>query len=131
MRQYLADIAEYGSLSGDDELRLLAAIERGATAQAELAALGPDSPSSARESLRDKVAKGQEAQQTLTRSNLRLVVDIARDYEQPTARSLLALVQEGNLGLLRAIETFDSRTGSSFRDHVVSAVRDALSSSTE
>jgi RNA polymerase primary sigma factor len=131
MRHYLADIAEYESLSADDELRLLEAIERGATAQDDLSALGPDSPSSGRETLRDQVAKGQEAQRTLTRSNLRLVVDIARDYEPSTGRSLLALVQEGNLGLLRAIETFDSRTGGSFRDHIGSAVRDAITSSTE
>jgi hypothetical protein len=88
MRQYLVDIAEYGPLSGADELRLLEAIARGTTAEAELWVLGPDSLSSVREELRAEVAKGQEAERTLIRSNLRLVVDIARDYE-PTGRSLL------------------------------------------
>jgi DNA-directed RNA polymerase sigma subunit (sigma70/sigma32) len=124
MRQYIVDIAEYAPLSAADELRLLDTIARGTTAEAELEALGPDSLSPIGEELRDEVAKGQDAQRTLTQSNLRLVVDIARDYE-PTGRSLPSLVQAANRGLPQAIDTFDRRAGRGFRDHLSSAVREA------
>jgi DNA-directed RNA polymerase sigma subunit (sigma70/sigma32) len=78
MRQYLADIAQYTPISRDDERRLLQAIERGATARDELAGLGPDSSSSARGELHELIDEGREAQRTLTRSNLQLVVEIVK-----------------------------------------------------
>jgi DNA-directed RNA polymerase sigma subunit (sigma70/sigma32) len=128
MRQYLADIAQYPSLNHDEELRLLQAIERGATARDELEAVGPSSPSSVGRELREAVDAGRQAQRMLTLSNLQLVVEIARTH-QPSGRSLLGLVQAGNAGLPPGIETFDWRTGRSFHDHIASAIRDAIASS--
>jgi DNA-directed RNA polymerase sigma subunit (sigma70/sigma32) len=127
MREYLVDIARYPVLDHEEERRLLQAIERGATAQAELEALGRASASSVTRELREEVEEGREAQRTLTLSNLQLVVEIARTHPA-SGRSLLALVQAGNAGLPRGIETFASRTGLSFQDHLASAVRDAIAS---
>src|SRR5215471_460616 len=116
MRQYIADIAPYPTIGDEDARQLLRAIERGAAAREELAGFGLGSRSSASEDLRAQVGEGEEAQRKLTLSNLRFVVEIATTYA-PTGRSLVGLVQEGNLGLLRAVESFDWRTQSSFRDH--------------
>ena len=128
MRQYLADIAPYPTMTDGDERQLLRRIARGAAARDELMGLGPGTPSSVREYLRAQVAEGEEAQRRLTLSNLRFVVEIAKTYE-PTGRSLVGLVQNGNLGLLRAIESFDWRAESTFRDHIEAAVRNAIAAS--
>jgi DNA-directed RNA polymerase sigma subunit (sigma70/sigma32) len=127
MGQYRADIAQYPSLTSDQELRLLQAIERGLAARDQLEALGPGSSPAVSRELRDEVDEGREAQRTLTLSNLQLVVEIARTH-QPPGRSPLGVVQDGNAGLPRGIETFDWRTGRSFHDHIASAVRNAIAS---
>lgn len=128
MRQYIADIAQYPRLTDEEERQLLRAIERGAAARRELRGLGPGSRSPVSRDLGAQIAEGEEAERRLTQSELRFVVDIAETYE-PTGRSFLELVQEGNLGLMRAIDSFDWRAPTSFRDHIEAAVRDAIAPS--
>ena len=128
MRQYIADIARYPTMTDEEERQLLRAIERGAAARGKLLDLGPGSRSPASEDLGAQIGEGEEAERRLVQSKLRLVVEIAKTYE-PTGRTLLSLVQNGNFGLLRAIESFDCRTRSSFRGHVEAAVREAIASS--
>ncbi len=128
MRQYIADIAQYPTLTDEEERQLLRAIERGAAARSELRGLGPGSRSPVGKGLSARIAEGEEAERRLTRSELRFVVEIAETYE-PSGRSLLELVQEGNLGLMRAIESFDWRVPTSFRDHIEAAVREAITPS--
>ena len=108
MRRYVADVAKYPPLDPDEEARLL-----------QIAAPGPDVP-----------VEAVEALATLTRANLRLVVDIARTYE-PTDRPLLKLVQDGNLGLMHGIDSFDPNFGVSFRDHLTASIRAAVESAAE
>jgi RNA polymerase primary sigma factor len=128
MRQYIADIARYPTMTDEEERQLLRAIKRGAGARGKLLDLGPGSRSPASEDLRAQIVEGEEAERRLIQSKLRFVFEIAKTYEA-TGRFLLGLVQDGNLGLMRAIESFDWRTSTSFRDHVESAVRDAVAPS--
>jgi RNA polymerase primary sigma factor len=128
MRQYIADIARYPTMTDEEERQLLRAIERGAAARGKLLDLRPGSRSPTSEDLGAQIDEGEEVERRLVHSKLRFVFEIAKTYE-PTGRTLLDLVQNGNLGLMRAIESFDWRTPTSFRDHIEAAVRDAIAPS--
>src|SRR5262245_19268086 len=128
MRQYIADIARYRTTTDEEDRQLLRAIERGNAARVELGGRGPGSRSPVSEGLHAQIAEGEDAARRLVWSKLVFVVEIAETYES-TGRSLLELVQNGNLGLMRAIESFDWRTQASFRDHIEAAVRDAIAPS--
>ena len=113
VRLYLNDIGKHALLTKDDEARLAQAVEAGREARAELA--GAEGSTAARKrELRRLVRDGDEAAETFVKANLRLVVSIAKKY-QAAELPLLDLVQEGNLGLMHAVEKFDWRKGSSSR----------------
>ncbi|MEY2995647.1 MAG: hypothetical protein RLZZ39_472, partial [Actinomycetota bacterium] len=105
LRQYLDDIGTYPLLSADDERRLAAAILEARTAQERLDA-DPKPTGRDRTKLTRAVRTGDAARQTFIQCNLRLVVSVARRYEG-SGLGLLDLIQEGNLGLMRAVEGFD------------------------
>ena len=105
--QYLNAIGLVPLLTKDDERKLAQTIERGREAQARLDA-GEDNPR-----LHTQVREAAKAKERFIRANLRLVVSVAKKYPLPTGMELLDLVQEGNLGLDRAVEKFDWRKGSS------------------
>jgi len=109
VRLYLTDIGQYPLLTKDDEVRLAQAIEKGAEAREALDAAGDISAAKRRELNRDN-RRGEEAERTFVQSNLRLVVSIAKKY-QASGLPLLDLIQEGNLGLMHAVEKFDWRKG--------------------
>src|SRR5690606_18360538 len=69
--------------------------------------------------------ESQEARRRFIQSNLRLVVSIAKRY-QGTGLSLLDLIQEGNLGLMRAVEKFDHRKGFKFSTYATWWIRQAI-----
>ena len=112
VRLYLTDIGQYPLLTKDDEVRLAQAIEKGAEAREAIDAAGDLSAAKRREMNRD-LRRGEEAERTFVQSNLRLVVSIAKKY-QASGLPLLDLIQEGNLGLMHAVEKFDWRKGFKF-----------------
>jgi RNA polymerase sigma factor (sigma-70 family) len=120
---YLSDIGQYSLLTKDDEARLAQAIEKGVAARTELADSSP-TPARKRE-LRKLVREGEDAERTFVQANLRLVVSIAKKY-QASGLPLLDLVQEGNLGLMHAVEKFDWRKGFKFSTYATWWIRQAI-----
>jgi len=125
VRLYLTDVARYPLLTKDDEARLAQEAEAGRDALAELTADGACGPARARELLRT-ARKGDVAVEAFINCNLRLVVSIAKRY-QGADLPLLDLVQEGNLGLIRAVEKFDWRKGFKFSTYATWWIRQAIS----
>lgn len=114
VRLYLTDIGQYPLLTKDDEVRLAQAIEAGAEARAEFEAVSKTDLTVARKrELKRAMKHGADAERTFVQSNLRLVVSIAKKY-QASGLPLLDLIQEGNLGLMHAVEKFDWRKGFKF-----------------
>jgi RNA polymerase sigma factor (sigma-70 family) len=124
VRLYLTDIGQYPLLTKDDEVRLAQAIEKGAEARAAIDGAGEVSPAKRRELNRD-LRRGEEAERTFVQSNLRLVVSIAKKY-QASGLPLLDLIQEGNLGLMHAVEKFDWRKGFKFSTYATWWIRQAI-----
>ncbi len=125
VRMYLSDIGQYPLLTKDDEVKLAKDIERGARAQKELSSKTKEiSPQRRQELLRD-VRQGKTAQRYFVQSNLRLVVSIAKKY-QASGLPLLDLIQEGNLGLMHAVEKFDWRKGFKFSTYATWWIRQAI-----
>jgi RNA polymerase sigma factor (sigma-70 family) len=120
---YLDEVSSHVLLTADDEVDLARSIERGRRAQVRLDS--PGCPTEDRSRLRAIVADGEEAKMTFIRSNLRLVISIAKRY---TGRGLdlLDLIQEGNLGLIRAVEKFDWRKGFKFSTYATWWIRQAI-----
>ena len=125
MGLYLDEVSAHLLLTAEDEVRLARAIEHGrratATLEMESAALSQEE----RIRLDHLVRQGEEAKMAFIRSNLRLVISIARRY---TGRGLdlLDLIQEGNLGLIRAVEKFDWRKGFKFSTYATWWIRQAI-----
>ncbi len=125
VRLYLTDIGQYPLLTKDDEVRLAQAIEGRAEAEEELRATPKGLTPSRRRELRRVVRAGEDAQRTFVQSNLRLVVSIAKKY-QASGLPLLDLIQEGNLGLMHAVEKFDWRKGFKFSTYATWWIRQAI-----
>jgi RNA polymerase sigma factor (sigma-70 family) len=125
VRLYLNDIGKYALLSKDDEARLAQAVEAGREARTEFATTERITPAHKRE-LRRLTRDGDLAAETFVNANLRLVVSIAKKYH--TAQlPLLDLVQEGNLGLIHAVEKFDWRRGFKFSTYATWWIRQSIS----
>ena len=124
VRLYLNDIGKHSLLTKDDEARLAQAIEAGRAARAEMSSGKALSVPRKRE-LRRAVREGDEAAETFVKANLRLVVSIAKKY-QAAELPLLDLVQEGNLGLMHAVEKFDWRKGFKFSTYATWWIRQAI-----
>ena len=122
VRLYLTDIGQYPLLTKEDEVRLAKAIEEGKEASNELEA-APDA--SNKRELRRKIRRGRKSERTFVQSNLRLVVSIAKKY-QASGLPLLDLIQEGNLGLMHAVEKFDWRKGFKFSTYATWWIRQAI-----
>ncbi len=125
VRLYLNDVGKHALLSKEDEARLAQAIEAGRDARHELAGTEALTPSRQRE-LRRVIRHGDEATDTFVKANLRLVVSIAKRYQSADV-PLLDLVQEGNLGLMHAVEKFDWRKGFKFSTYATWWIRQAIS----
>ncbi len=121
---YLEAVSSHDLLTAEDEVRLARAIERGHNAEHELATADELTPERRVELVR-YVRLADHAKQQFIRSNLRLVISIAKRY---TGRGLdlLDLIQEGNLGLIRAVEKFDWRKGFKFSTYATWWIRQAI-----
>jgi RNA polymerase primary sigma factor len=122
-RLYLDEIGQHRLLTAEDEVRLAQAYEAGLDARRRLAFAAADDP--ARPGLEAVAERGERARRTMIESNLRLVVSIARRFSA-TGLPLSDLVQEGNLGLLRAVERFDWRRGVKFSTYATWWVKQAI-----
>ncbi len=124
VRLYLDGIGKYPLLTKEDEVALAKAMEAGRAAAAELEARGPISASRRRE-LRRAARAGEVAAEQFVNANLRLVVSIAKRY-QSADLALLDLIQEGNLGLIHAVDKFDWRKGFKFSTYATWWIRQAI-----
>jgi len=122
-RLYLDEVGRHPLLTKEDEIELSQAYEAGLDAQLKLADTSPDDP--ARPDLEVVADHGEWARRKMIESNLRLVVSIARRFSA-TGLPLGDLVQEGNLGLLRAVEKFDWRKGFKFSTYATWWIRQAI-----
>jgi RNA polymerase sigma factor (sigma-70 family) len=132
VRVYLDGISATPLLTAEEEVDLSQRIEAGVYAQTLLAGVGDEDsveltsgPATTAE-LAQLAREGEAARQHFLSANLRLVVSVARKYPR-TAMSLLDLIQEGNLGLIRAVEKFDYRKGFKFSTYATWWIRQAIS----
>jgi RNA polymerase sigma factor (sigma-70 family) len=126
--QYLSQIAATPLLTAEDEVELAKRIEAGVYATELLrqhAAGERELPADRRRELNALAAQGQQAKCRMIRANLRLVVSVAKKYFR-RGQSMLDLVQEGNLGLIRAVEKFDYTKGFKFSTYAVWWIRQAI-----
>jgi RNA polymerase primary sigma factor len=100
VRRYLADVSAFPALTDDEQVGLFQRIEAGQDAE--------------------------QAKRRLIEGNLRLVVSVARRFTPTERLRLLDLIQEGNLGLMRAVEEYDWRNGSRFSNYATWWIRRAI-----
>ena len=124
VRLYLNEIGRIDRLDRDQEERIANRIRRGLAA-ADCLAAGDQIGVAERRRLERLVQDGDQAREEMVRANLRLVVSIAKRY---TSRDmgLLDLVQEGNLGLMRAVERFDPSKGWKFSTYAIWWIRQSI-----
>jgi RNA polymerase primary sigma factor len=124
VRMYLKEIGRVPLLTAEQEVDLSERIEAGLFAAEKLAA-APDLPEELRRDYAWLAADGVRAKRQLVEANLRLVVSIAKRY---VGRGMLFLdlIQEGNLGLIRAVEKFDYTKGYKFSTYATWWIRQAI-----
>ncbi len=128
VRMYLSEIGQVPLLSTAQEARLARKIQKGEEAKRRLEAEKDQLTPKERAKLRRAVREGAAARRKLVEANLRLVVSVAKRY-LGRGLSLLDLVQEGNMGLLRAVEKFDPSMGYKFSTYATWWIRQAISRS--
>lgn len=130
VQAYLTEIGHVPLLDASREVSLALALREGEVARGELAKIeeagggGAETPRSLR-SLRVAVRRGDEAREELIEANLRLVVSIAKKYRNRGV-AFLDLIQEGNLGLMKAVEKFDPDKGFRFSTYATWWIRQAI-----
>ena len=121
---YLHEIGQVALLKVEEERNLAILIQRGKMARQSLAN-ATDSTSRERLELEQEVARGEEARRKLIQANLRLVVSVAKKY-LGSSMAFMDLVQEGNIGLMRAVEKFDYTLGYRFSTYATWWIRQAV-----
>ena len=126
VRMYLQEIGRFPLLTSQQEVELAMQMEAGLRSDDKLAAVGSeDLPLTERVFLQRAGRQADQARKRLVEANLRLVVSIAKKYVG-RGLSLLDLIQEGNLGLIRAVEKFDYRKGFKFSTYATWWIRQAV-----
>ncbi len=124
VRMYLREIGKVPLLNAAQEVELSKRVEAGLFAEHKLDT-DPDLAPDLRHDLQTLVRDGHAAKQQLVSANLRLVVSVAKKYSG-RGMTLLDLVQEGNLGLIRAVEKFDYAKGYKFSTYATWWIRQAI-----
>ncbi|MGW0928656.1 RNA polymerase sigma factor [Streptomyces sp. NPDC002644] len=124
-RQYLREIGRIPLLTAAEEVDLARRVEAGLFAEEKLSRT-PDLDSRLAHDLDRLVVRGRLAKRRLIEANLRLVVSVAKRYVG-RGLTMLDLVQEGNLGLIRAVEKFDYARGYKFSTYATWWIRQAMS----
>ena len=122
---YLDAIAKTPLLTALEEVELARTIEAGLFAQQILDGETTSKTKASDEELRELAAEGERAMQRFVQANLRLVVSVARKYGR-SAMPMLDLIQEGNTGLIRAVEKFDYAKGYKFSTYATWWVRQSI-----
>ena len=122
---YLKEMSRVPLLSVEEELDLAKRIERGKHARRELARMNGNTPVAKRQELECYVADGVQAREHLIKANTRLVVSIAKRY---IGRGVpfLDLIQEGNLGLMKAVEKYEYQRGFRFSTYATWWIRQTI-----
>ncbi|MEV5407383.1 RNA polymerase sigma factor [Thermopolyspora sp. NPDC052614] len=125
VKDYLKQIGKVPLLNAEQEVELAKRIEAGLFAEEQLNQEGNDLPADVRAELEWIAEDGRRAKNHLLEANLRLVVSLAKRY---TGRGMLFLdlIQEGNLGLIRAVEKFDYTKGYKFSTYATWWIRQAI-----
>ena len=128
VRMYLKEIGKVPLLNADEEVELATAMTAGHVAQERIetaAEAGETIGDEEMARLQEDIKKGEAAKQSLAEANLRLVVSIAKRY---VGRGMLFLdlIQEGNLGLIKAVEKFDYTKGYKFSTYATWWIRQAI-----
>lgn len=125
VKDYLKQIGKVALLNAEEEVDLARRVEAGLYAEQKILREGDEMPSKLRRELQILVHDGQLAKNHLLEANLRLVVSLAKRY---TGRGMLFLdlIQEGNLGLIRAVEKFDYSKGYKFSTYATWWIRQAI-----
>lgn len=122
---YFRDVRPIPLLSRDEEVELAKLIEKGQKAERRLAKKSEELDFAERARLEAEAQQGQDAFQRLVQANFRLVISIAKRY-MGHGVPMLDLIQEGNLGLIRAAEKFDYRKGYKFSTYATWWIRQAV-----
>ena len=125
VRMYLKEIGKVPLLSAEEEIAFAQKMEAGDQAQIQLEEDEENLDDETRAELEELIAQGDYAKKKLAEANLRLVVSIAKRY---VGRGMLFLdlIQEGNLGLIKAVEKFDYRKGYKFSTYATWWIRQAI-----
>ena len=128
VRMYLKEIGKVDLLTSEQEVSLAQTMVAGQEAEsqmAEMKEMGEEIPKEVEKELQSLIAAGEKAKQDLAEANLRLVVSIAKRY---VGRGMLFLdlIQEGNLGLIKAVEKFDYTKGYKFSTYATWWIRQAI-----
>lgn len=124
VRMYLKEIGKVSLLTSDEEIQLAKRIEAGIGAAKQMDEGNIEDPKK-RSGLKAVIRDGEMASRELVEANLRLVVSIAKRYAN-RGMALLDLVQEGNLGLMRAVNRFDYTKGFKFSTYATWWIRQAI-----
>ena len=122
---YLKEMSRVPLLSIEEELDIAVRIEKGRRARADLLQLRGHNAASARRRLDGIVQEGIQAREHLIKANTRLVVSIAKRY-MGNGVSFLDLIQEGNLGLIKAVEKYDYHRGFRFSTYATWWIRQTI-----
>ena len=128
VRMYLKEIGKVNLLTSDEEIALAQDMVAGVSAKEQLEEMekaGEEIPEALKKELNKLVKRGDRAKQRLAEANLRLVVSIAKRYVG-RGMQFLDLIQEGNLGLIKAVEKFDYTKGYKFSTYATWWIRQAI-----
>lgn len=125
VKMYLKEIGKVNLLTPEEELSLAKRMADGETSKAQLEEIGEDIDEDTKKQIDLLIADGEKAKKSLAEANLRLVVSIAKRY---VGRGMLFLdlIQEGNLGLIKAVDKFDYTKGYKFSTYATWWIRQAI-----
>ena len=125
VKMYLKEIGKVNLLTPEEELSLAKIMADGETAKEQLEEIGEDIDEDTKKQIDLLIADGEKAKKSLAEANLRLVVSIAKRY---VGRGMLFLdlIQEGNLGLIKAVDKFDYTKGYKFSTYATWWIRQAI-----
>ena len=125
VKMYLKEIGKVNLLTPEEELSLAKRMADGETAKEQLEEIGENIDEDSKKQIDLLIADGEKAKKSLAEANLRLVVSIAKRY---VGRGMLFLdlIQEGNLGLIKAVDKFDYTKGCKFSTYATWWIRQAI-----